>query len=163
MIPQKSEVSPRVQSKECQMCDVMDDDSKFVICEECERGFHIYCVKPAIEYMPRGEWFCTECVLTAGEDFGFDEGGEYCLGEFQVKANNFKKSYFHGKWTPQDAIARRNGEEVQVGEFQVEKEFWKLITSTTQEVEVEYGADLHVSKHGRFYFSFLHFNNNLRV
>ena len=50
-------------------------------------------------------------------------------------ADNFKREYF--KLPPE-----------QVPTDVVEKEFWRLVSSTDEDVTVEYGADLHTSVHG---------------
>lgn len=36
-----------------------------------------------------------------------------------------------------------------ISEHDVEQEFWRLVESQTETVEVEYGADVHVAIHGR--------------
>lgn len=36
-----------------------------------------------------------------------------------------------------------------VSEDDVEKEFWRLVQSQNETVEVEYGADVHSTTHGR--------------
>lgn len=36
-----------------------------------------------------------------------------------------------------------------VTEFDVEEEFWRLVQSPSEIVEIEYGADIHSTTHGR--------------
>ena len=33
-----------------------------LLCDGCDKGYHTYCVVPAIEVVPEGDWFCPECV-----------------------------------------------------------------------------------------------------
>jgi len=40
----------------------------------------------------------------------------------------------------------------EVTEAEVEKEFWRLVQSPYETVEVEYGADIHTSNNGRLIF-----------
>lgn len=77
-------------------------------------------------------------------EFGFEEGGIYSLREFQEKAHTFKESYFAPKM-PFDPVLNRNRA---VTEDDVEREFWRLVESITEMVEVEYGADIHSTTHG---------------
>ncbi|GMG54068.1 unnamed protein product [Aspergillus oryzae var. brunneus] len=77
-------------------------------------------------------------------EFGFEEGGVYSLKQFQEKANNFKKSYFASKM-PFDPVLNSHRRE---SEDDVEREFWRLVESLTETVEVEYGADIHSTTHG---------------
>lgn len=38
---------------------------------------------------------------------------------------------------------------VTVSEYDVEEEFWRLVQSPHETVEIEYGADVHSTTHGR--------------
>ena len=33
-----------------------------LLCDGCDKGYHIYCVQPPIETIPEGDWFCPACV-----------------------------------------------------------------------------------------------------
>lgn len=41
------------------------------------------------------------------------------------------------------------GKDLVVSEDDVEKEFWRLVSSQKETVEIEYGADVHSTTHGR--------------
>lgn len=77
-------------------------------------------------------------------EFGFEEGGIYSLREFQEKAHNFKESYFSPKMSFDPVLNCKRA----VTEDDVEREFWRLVESITEMVEVEYGADIHSTTHG---------------
>ena len=32
-----------------------------LLCDGCDRGFHMYCLKPALKNVPKGKWFCVDC------------------------------------------------------------------------------------------------------
>jgi len=32
-----------------------------LLCDGCDRGFHMYCLKPALKKIPKGTWYCPEC------------------------------------------------------------------------------------------------------
>jgi histone demethylase JARID1 len=36
-----------------------------------------------------------------------------------------------------------------ISEYDVENEFWRLVQSPNETVEIEYGADVHSTTHGR--------------
>jgi len=38
---------------------------------------------------------------------------------------------------------------VKYNEYDVEEEFWRLVQSQQETVEIEYGADIHSATHGR--------------
>lgn len=105
-------------------------------------GFHIYCLDPPLSQVPKNEqWFCTECLINTGNDFGFEEGDEHSLYSFAKRAHAFKQDWFK-RW----AVHGRGKE--QPTERDIEEEYWRLTSSDAQEVEVEYGADLRSAAHG---------------
>lgn len=114
-----------------------------LLCDSCFHGYHTYCLDPPLSAVPDNDWHCPKCLVGTGE-FGFEEGGTYSLKQFQERAQQFKDNHFVGKM-PFDPIA--NGPRA-VTEDDVEAEFWRLVSSLTETVEVEYGADIHSTIHG---------------
>ncbi|KAG0239655.1 hypothetical protein BGX31_002584 [Mortierella sp. GBA43] len=121
----------------CEICQTGGHLDKMLICEGCELGHHSFCVTPALQHVPKSDWYCTKCLI-AGEDFGFEEGEEYSLSSFQEKCNSFKKEWFESQGHPDGKVT----------EDVVEREFWRLVENAFETAEVEYGADLHSSQHG---------------
>ncbi|KAK2763038.1 hypothetical protein FQN54_009671 [Arachnomyces sp. PD_36] len=142
---------PRMRSKsgarktgdKCETCGKTDDHQSILVCESCENGYHKSCLDPPVTSTPDYNWHCPKCLVGTGE-FGFEEGGTYSLKQFQEKANNFKKHYF-GPKMPFDPVLNTQKPET---EDDVEREFWRLVESLTETVEVEYGADIHSTTHG---------------
>jgi hypothetical protein len=33
-----------------------------LICDGCDKLYHLFCLKPPLDYVPEGDWFCGECV-----------------------------------------------------------------------------------------------------
>lgn len=124
-------------------------------------GFHTFCLDPPLSNIPKGQWFCHVCLFGTGGDFGFDEGEEHSLSSFQARDTEFRQQWFkmhpppansdsdHVKrYSPLDPAINRFGD-VLVSETDVENEFWRLVQSQAETVEVEYGADVHSTTHGR--------------
>ena len=120
----------------------------------------MFCLDPPLESVPRGEWFCHSCLFSTGGDFGFDEGQEHSLSSFHARDLEFRRLYFlshpppsvtdpSSSKQPADPYANRFGNMV-ITEDDVEHEFWRLVQSPTETVEVEYGADVHSTTHGRW-------------
>ena len=143
--------TPRIRGKsgnrklgeKCEQCNKAEDRENIVVCESCELGFHKYCLDPPIASLPDYDWHCAKCLVGTGE-YGFEEGGIYSLKVFQEKANNFKQHYFSSRM-PFDNILNQHK---QPTEDETEREFWRLVESLTETVEVEYGADIHSTTHG---------------
>ncbi|KAL4903438.1 hypothetical protein BDW74DRAFT_156396 [Aspergillus multicolor] len=133
----------RKYGDKCETCGKAEDLSSILVCDSCDQGFHRYCLDPPLHHIPEFDWHCPKCLVGTGE-FGFEEGGVYSLKQFQEKANNFKKNYFASKM-PFDPVLNTHRRE---SEDDVEREFWRLVESLTETVEVEYGADIHSTTHG---------------
>ncbi|KAI0775906.1 PLU-1-like protein-domain-containing protein [Trametes elegans] len=146
----------------CEICLKKDQGEKMLICDGCDCGFHMFCLDPPLSNVPRGQWFCHTCLFGTGGDFGFDEGEEHSLSSFQARDLEFRRLWFQSH-PPQhttangsdpfsgvpinDPYANRFGNMV-VSEDDVEREFWRLVQSQNDTVEVEYGADVHSTTHG---------------
>lgn len=125
----------------------------------------MFCLDPPLANIPRGQWYCHTCLFGTGGDFGFDEGEEHSLSSFQARDLEFRRLWFlsHPPSTSlntndptrmNDPYANRFGNMV-VTEEDVESEFWRLVQSSNETVEVEYGADVHSTTHGRCVASLL--------
>ena len=141
----------------------------------------MFCLDPPLEWIPRGQWFCHNCLFGTGGDFGFDEGEEHSLSSFQARDLEFRRLWFKAHPPPARNSGAANGsganggddkmnvdepawsakvfraddpsvnkfDDVVVTEADVENEFWRLVQSPSETVEVEYGADVHSTTHGR--------------
>ncbi|KAI0007333.1 PLU-1-like protein [Xylariaceae sp. FL0662B] len=139
-MPRDESVGP---SEKCDTCGKGDEVGFVVICESCDHGYHGSCLDPPVKHKPDAEWNCPRCLVGDGQ-FGFEEGGLYSLKQFQEKAADFKQGYFENRM-PFDPVLNCARP---VTEDDVEREFWRLVTSIEETVEVEYGADIHCTTHG---------------
>ena len=126
----------------CEGCGHAETPTNLIICDSCDNGYHRTCMDPPVKPNSQ-DWHCPKCLVGTGE-FGFQEGGTYGLRQFQEKANRFKESHF-GPKMPFDPVLNSKRA---VTEDDVEREFWRLVESLTESVEVEYGADIHSTTHG---------------
>ncbi len=148
----------------CEVCRSGGDANKILLCDECDRGFHIYCLDPPLSAVPDNEeWYCPACLLSTGNDFGFDEGEEHSIVSYQERADAFRQAWFSlhppSSSKPKSSVfddtpitIATNGVVESIGnqmvsEHDVEKEFWRLVGSEFETVEVEYGADIHSTTH----------------
>eukprot|EP00976_Prorocentrum_cordatum_P022845 466628-Prorocentrum_minimum.AAC.1 len=33
-----------------------------LLCDGCDKGWHMFCVRPPVKVVPKGDWFCPDCV-----------------------------------------------------------------------------------------------------
>jgi histone demethylase JARID1 len=129
--------------EKCENCAKGNEVGKLLICDSCDHGYHMGCLDPPITHKPDYDWHCPRCLVGDGQ-FGFEDGGVYSLKQFQDKAANFKEGYFQNR-LPFDPVLNCPRP---VTEDDIEREFWRLVASLEETVEVEYGADIHSTTHG---------------
>ena len=45
----------------CQVCCEGGEDSRMLLCDGCDLGFHTFCLRPRLLRIPAGQWFCSNC------------------------------------------------------------------------------------------------------
>ncbi|XP_074605334.1 lysine-specific demethylase 5-like isoform X2 [Brevipalpus obovatus] len=132
------------QSQICILCNEDTFAHQLLRCAGCGNLFHLYCLIPPRNDMPKGVWHCPRCVALFVQshpqpfthEFGFVQSQrDYSLAEFGEMADRFKAQYF-GSAPHVVPLAK------------VEREFWRLVSSMDDTVTVEYGADLHTNDFG---------------
>jgi len=59
--PKKSETTSHSGDILCEVCSSGDHEEKLLLCDRCDEGYHIYCIKPPLPKIPQGSWFCSKC------------------------------------------------------------------------------------------------------
>ncbi|KAJ6465147.1 jumonji superfamily protein [Mycena vulgaris] len=139
----------------CEICHKKNRGEEMLLCDGCDCGFHMFCLDPPLDIIPKEQWFCYTCLSGTGGDYGFDEGDEHSLSSFQARDAEFRRVWFesHPPANDPDALeiddptSSRIGN-VTVSEYDLETEFWRLVNTQDETVEVEYGADVHSTTHG---------------
>lgn len=47
----------------CEGCGQRHDESRLLLCDDCDISFHIYCIDPPLDYVPHGNWKCKWCAI----------------------------------------------------------------------------------------------------
>ncbi|XP_050266962.1 lysine-specific demethylase JMJ17 isoform X1 [Quercus robur] len=117
----------------CEQCRSGLHGEVMLLCDRCNKGWHIYCLSPPLKQVPPGNWYCLECLNSDKDCFGFVPGKRYSLESFRRAAERAKKRWF-GSGFP--------------SRVQIEKKFWEIVEGSVGEVEVMYGSDLDTSIYG---------------
>lgn len=46
---------------ECQVCKRTDAEDRMLLCDDCDCGFHMHCLRPILVSYPQGQWSCKGC------------------------------------------------------------------------------------------------------
>ncbi|KAM9801592.1 tyrosine-protein kinase BAZ1B [Neosynchiropus ocellatus] len=49
------------ENARCKVCRRKGDDEKLILCDECNKAFHLFCLRPVLHRIPAGEWRCPAC------------------------------------------------------------------------------------------------------
>lgn len=47
----------------CEICKNIRDAEHMLICDECNKGHHMYCLKEPLKVIPEGDWYCDTCSM----------------------------------------------------------------------------------------------------
>ncbi len=55
----------QLESLPCSICNlnIEEEEDKLLLCDRCNRGFHIFCLDPVRDHVPKDDWFWPECVI----------------------------------------------------------------------------------------------------
>eukprot|EP00584_Thalassiosira_punctigera_P006741 CAMPEP_0172541594 /NCGR_PEP_ID=MMETSP1067-20121228/12375_1 /TAXON_ID=265564 ORGANISM="Thalassiosira punctigera, Strain Tpunct2005C2" /NCGR_SAMPLE_ID=MMETSP1067 /ASSEMBLY_ACC=CAM_ASM_000444 /LENGTH=1391 /DNA_ID=CAMNT_0013327663 /DNA_START=90 /DNA_END=4262 /DNA_ORIENTATION=- len=65
----------------CETCGIDKDDNQVVICDECHRGFHTYCMRPVMVNIPSDDWICSACCGRSDKRISFEDFSEKLRGK----------------------------------------------------------------------------------
>jgi zinc finger protein ubi-d4 len=51
-----------IECKCCTICGTSDNDDQLLFCDDCDRGYHMYCLDPPLSEPPEGSWSCHLCI-----------------------------------------------------------------------------------------------------
>ncbi|XP_071656944.1 zinc finger protein neuro-d4 isoform X7 [Patagioenas fasciata] len=51
-----------LECKSCSLCGTAENDDQLLFCDDCDRGFHMFCLSPPMAEPPEGSWSCHLCV-----------------------------------------------------------------------------------------------------
>eukprot|EP00050_Salpingoeca_kvevrii_P000441 m.148356 g.148356 ORF g.148356 m.148356 type:complete len:196 (+) comp10118_c0_seq6:1733-2320(+) len=115
-----------IDCKVCQVCQDPDDEDQLMFCDDCDRGYHTFCL--GMNSLPKGRWVCKSCAkcascgkTTPGKDgarwrFEYDRrGGEDESEDWQPQflctlCTACSKLFRRGEFCPACLIVFRNNE-----------------------------------------------------
>ncbi|KAJ3683129.1 hypothetical protein LUZ60_013356 [Juncus effusus] len=62
--PVEDDVESESEELKCEQCELGDNESDLVLCDGCDKGFHLFCLRPILFRVPTGRWFCPSCTAS---------------------------------------------------------------------------------------------------
>ncbi|XP_046861318.1 PHD and RING finger domain-containing protein 1-like [Xenia sp. Carnegie-2017] len=47
----------------CEVCGSRDNEDTMLLCDGCDKGYHLVCLTPPLRNIPIGDWFCPSCSV----------------------------------------------------------------------------------------------------
>ncbi|KAJ7945269.1 Histone-lysine N-methyltransferase ATXR6 [Quillaja saponaria] len=85
----------------CEQCGSGDRDDELLLCDKCDRGFHMKCIRPIVVRIPIGSWLCPNC---SGERRVRSLSQKKIIDFFRIQKCTDEKDKFS---SPQDPRKRR--------------------------------------------------------
>ena len=63
-----------LECKKCIVCDMSANADDLLICDACDKGFHMDCLDPPLSSLPEGRWICPICVPPPNRRRGVNRG-----------------------------------------------------------------------------------------
>ncbi|XP_050421554.1 bromodomain adjacent to zinc finger domain protein 1A isoform X2 [Adelges cooleyi] len=67
------EWSKSIMKVNCVLCRSNKDEDVMLLCDNCNRGHHMYCLRPKLKKVPSGDWYCQKCKPLAKNQQEEDE------------------------------------------------------------------------------------------
>ncbi|XP_062147711.1 probable Histone-lysine N-methyltransferase ATXR5 [Alnus glutinosa] len=85
----------------CQQCGSGDSADELLLCDKCDKGFHMKCLRPIVVRVPIGSWLCPKC---SGRRRVRSFSQKKIIDFFRIQKCTDKKNKFS---SPQDSRKRR--------------------------------------------------------
>lgn len=82
----------------CELCQGGHHEDQIILCDGCDKGFHMFCLNPPLDTVPAGEWLCPMCLgqAIAGDDAVVRPHVEMTCSEFEKQAMVAKRLFWGG-------------------------------------------------------------------
>lgn len=122
-----------VSAMVCQSCRGGHYEDKIILCDRCDRGWHLFCLTPPMKKVPKGDWVCPICdAIRKGGDKKTQLPGAsemLSLQEFEKRAKAFDKVWYDSAKPSSISYEER------------EREYWAIVCGGDDMAEVLSGND----------------------
>lgn len=62
MKPEEEEQCAIYKICSCRCCGEKVDGTDYLVCDSCEKIYHLFCIEPAVKEIPHKNWYCATCT-----------------------------------------------------------------------------------------------------
>ena len=73
----------------CELCSLDSDDANMLLCDDCNKGYHLYCLEPPLVKVPAGKWFCPPCTAKQ------KQSSRFCGVTYDKEAKKWRSQIKH--------------------------------------------------------------------
>ena len=70
-----------------EICEVCEKGGDLLCCDTCTLVFHLRCIRPKLQTVPKGKWSCPYCVIDVSANF-------ILVLNTVMPINTYKKNYY---------------------------------------------------------------------
>jgi PHD-finger len=90
----------------CEICSAGHHEDKIILCDRCDKGFHLFCLSPPLDQVPEGDWVCPDCSQKDNDNIFFRSGHTMAFKEIREWNESFAKEQFGAAYTGVRACLR---------------------------------------------------------
>ncbi|XP_047324141.1 histone-lysine N-methyltransferase ATXR6 [Impatiens glandulifera] len=72
----------------CEKCDSGEFADQLLLCDNCDGGFHLFCLRPILVSVPKDSWFCPSCSRQKKDNYKFPLIQTIIIDFFRIKRHS---------------------------------------------------------------------------
>ena len=68
--------------KSCEICQSADNEDQTLLCDSCDAEYHMYCLTPPLQRIPKGKWYCPRCFQLDMKEEDYKPGIDFVTVTF---------------------------------------------------------------------------------
>lgn len=98
--PDANRIPANIDTLLCEICGAGHHEDKIILCDRCDKGFHLFCLSPPLECVPEGDWVCPLCSQQDNDNIFFRSGCKMTFKEMREWNTEFAKGWFGEDYDP---------------------------------------------------------------
>jgi histone demethylase JARID1 len=78
----------------CEICAAGHHEDKIILCDRCDKGYHLFCLSPPLDEVPEGDWLCPQCCQQDNDNIFFRAGHQLTFKEMREHNEAFAQGWF---------------------------------------------------------------------